>query len=121
METNLDERSAERRSTTRTAEKPSFRAETAAELRAKAARYRALAETLFDPRVISVVYDCARELEDEAASVEGGDVLVLGRPWFSNDETPPAELRLLTMLIEKRIRRGQKLTKTSQDPAAGSE
>jgi hypothetical protein len=40
------------------------------ELRAKAERYRTLAEKLSDPRVIAVVYDCARELEEQAASIE---------------------------------------------------
>jgi hypothetical protein len=121
MEPNLDERSVERRSNTRTAEKQSFRAETAGDLRAKAARYRALAETLFDPRVVSVVHDCARELEEEAASVEDGNVLVLDRPWIGSDETPPAELRLLSMLIEKRARRGEKVTEPHDDAAVGSE
>jgi len=36
------------------------------ELRARAARYRLLAETLVDHRVIGIVQDCARELEMEA-------------------------------------------------------
>ena len=33
-------------------------------------RYRLLAETLFDTRVIAVVQACARELEAEATSIE---------------------------------------------------
>jgi hypothetical protein len=41
-----------------------------AELRAKAARYRQLAESLFDPGMVAVVLTCARELETEAASLE---------------------------------------------------
>ena len=41
-----------------------------AELRAKAARYRLLAESLFDPGMVAVVLDCARELEGEAALLE---------------------------------------------------
>ena len=36
------------------------------ELRARAARYRSLAETLTDLRVIAVVQACAEELEMEA-------------------------------------------------------
>ena len=39
-------------------------------LRAKAARYRQLAEGLFDPGMVAVVQNCARELEAEAASLE---------------------------------------------------
>jgi hypothetical protein len=42
----------------------------AAELRAKAQRYRALAEGLFDLKLVAVVQACAQELEAEAASVE---------------------------------------------------
>jgi hypothetical protein len=42
----------------------------ASELRAKAARYRRLAEVLFDPRVIAEVHACARELEAEAAWID---------------------------------------------------
>jgi len=38
----------------------------ASELRAKAARYRRLAEGLYDPRVIAEVLACARELDAEA-------------------------------------------------------
>ncbi len=40
------------------------------ELRTKAARYRHLAETMIDVRVIAVVRACARELEMEAISIE---------------------------------------------------
>jgi len=40
------------------------------ELRTRAARYRHLAETLIDVRVIAVVRACARELESEAISIE---------------------------------------------------
>ena len=43
----------------------------ASELRAKAARYRQLAEVLFDPRVIAEVHACARDLEAEAAWIDG--------------------------------------------------
>jgi len=39
----------------------------AAELRARAARYRKLADTLCDPHVIAEVQACARELDTEAA------------------------------------------------------
>ena len=53
------------------------------ELRAKAARYRRLAEVLFDPRVIAEVNACAGDLEAEAAWVEKRAAyraqLVLGR------------------------------------------
>jgi hypothetical protein len=38
------------------------------DLRARAGRYRSLAETLTDIRVIAVVQACARELELEAMS-----------------------------------------------------
>ena len=34
-------------------------------LQAKAQRYRRLAESLFDSRIIAVVLDCARELDEE--------------------------------------------------------
>jgi hypothetical protein len=44
---------------------------TAAQLRARAARYRALADSLHDPRAISEVSACVRELEAEADSLEG--------------------------------------------------
>jgi hypothetical protein len=40
------------------------------ELRAKAARYRRLAEVLFDPRVVAEVYACARDLDAEASWIE---------------------------------------------------
>ena len=40
------------------------------ELREKAARYRRLAEILFDSRVIAEVHACARDLEVEAAWIE---------------------------------------------------
>jgi hypothetical protein len=39
-------------------------------LRARAARYRRLADVLYDPRVIAEVHACARELEAEAAWIE---------------------------------------------------
>ena len=42
----------------------------ASELRARAARYRRLADVLYDPRVIAEVQACARELETEAAWIE---------------------------------------------------
>ena len=43
----------------------------AAALRARAARYRRLAESLYDLRVIAEVHACARELDAEAVSIEG--------------------------------------------------
>ncbi len=42
----------------------------ASELRARAARYRRLADVLYDPCVIAEVQACARELEAEAAWIE---------------------------------------------------
>lgn len=42
----------------------------ASELRAKALRYRRLAEALHDPRVIAEVHACARDLEAEASWIE---------------------------------------------------
>ena len=42
----------------------------AGELRARAARYRRLADVLYDPHVIAEVQACARELEAEAAWIE---------------------------------------------------
>ena len=42
----------------------------ARELRARAARYRRLADVLYDPHVIAEVQACARELEAEAAWIE---------------------------------------------------
>lgn len=42
----------------------------AAKLKAKAARYRLLAETIFDPRLIAEVQACAHELDSEAALLE---------------------------------------------------
>ena len=42
----------------------------AAELRARAERYRLLAETLFDPKMIAIAQGCARELETEATAQE---------------------------------------------------
>jgi hypothetical protein len=41
----------------------------AAKLRARARRYEALAEGLFDLKMVAVVQACAQELEAEAASV----------------------------------------------------
>jgi hypothetical protein len=43
------------------------------ELRMRASRYRLLAESLVDPRVIAVVEACARELELEAISIESAE------------------------------------------------
>ena len=43
------------------------------DLRTRAARYRLLAETLVDWRVIAVVQACAHELETEALSIETAD------------------------------------------------
>lgn len=40
------------------------------ELRARAVRYRRLADDLYDPRVIAEVQACARELEADAARIE---------------------------------------------------
>jgi len=42
----------------------------ATRLRARAKRYRLLAESLFDPSIVAVVQACALELEIEAASIE---------------------------------------------------
>ena len=42
-------------------------------LRARAQRYRGLAESLFDLRTIAIVLDCARELDEQA------DELIEGR------------------------------------------
>lgn len=42
----------------------------ASELRARAARYRELAEVLYDPRVVAEVQACARELDTEASWIE---------------------------------------------------
>ena len=42
----------------------------AGELRARAARYRQLAEGLYDPHVVAEVRACARELDMEASWVE---------------------------------------------------
>jgi hypothetical protein len=42
----------------------------AANLKEKAARYRSLAECLFDPKIAAVVQACARELDCEARSLE---------------------------------------------------
>ena len=42
-------------------------------LRARATRYRLLAETLLDPRVIAVVQACALDLETEAILAETAD------------------------------------------------
>jgi hypothetical protein len=39
-------------------------------LRARAQRYRLLAETLCDPNIVLVVKECVRELEAEAAAQE---------------------------------------------------
>jgi hypothetical protein len=50
----------------------------ASELRARAARYRRLADGLYDPRVIAEVQACARELETEAAWIERQDAYARG-------------------------------------------
>jgi hypothetical protein len=42
----------------------------AEKLRAQAARYRSLAETLFDASLLAVVQQCARELDAEAEILE---------------------------------------------------
>ena len=42
----------------------------ASEFRARAARYRCLADELIDPQVTAEVYACARELETKAAEIE---------------------------------------------------
>ena len=42
----------------------------AQEMRARAARYRELAESLLDPTVVSVVETCAHELEAEVPTLE---------------------------------------------------
>ena len=42
----------------------------ASELRARAARYRRLADVLYDPNVIAEVQACASELDAEAAWIE---------------------------------------------------
>jgi hypothetical protein len=42
----------------------------AARLRERAERYSLLVETLCDPKIISVVEECVRELEAEAAQQE---------------------------------------------------
>ena len=44
--------------------------ELAATLKAKAARYRALAEAIFDSFIVAEIYALVRELESEAASLE---------------------------------------------------
>ena len=44
------------------------------ELRARAARYRQLADALYDPRVVAEVQACARELDTEAAWIEKQDM-----------------------------------------------
>ena len=51
------------------------------EIRAKAARYRELAESLLDPTVISVVQTCAHELEAEIPALESATA----------DDTPARE------------------------------
>ena len=48
---------------------PGYRSTTVDQLRARAAHYRKLALTLSDPRVISAVRACVRELEAEAALI----------------------------------------------------
>lgn len=51
---------------------PDSPSEGAEKLRSQAARYRSLAETLFDPSVVAVVQECARELEAKAKALEQG-------------------------------------------------
>jgi len=46
----------------------------AGELRARAARYRQLADALYDPRVVAEVQACAHELDTEAAWIERQDM-----------------------------------------------
>jgi hypothetical protein len=46
---------------------------------------------------------------------------VLDRQWIGSNKISPAELRLLSMLIEKRTRRGEKVTEPYDDAAVGSE
>ena len=46
----------------------------AGELRARAARYRRLADGLYDSRVVAEVQACARELDAEAAWIEKQDL-----------------------------------------------
>lgn len=45
------------------------------DLRARARRYRLLAQTLLNPIVIEVVQACARELDAQAAAMEMTDAL----------------------------------------------
>jgi hypothetical protein len=47
----------------------------ASELKARAARYRALAQNAFDPKLIAEVRACASELDAEAARLEGAPML----------------------------------------------
>ena len=58
----------------------------ASELRTRAARYRRLADALYDPRVIAEVQACARELDAEAAWIEKqasfGARVVIQRYWI---------------------------------------
>ena len=49
------------------------------ELRARAARYRQLAEALYDPRVVAEVQACARELDTEAAWIDMFSALIVNR------------------------------------------
>jgi hypothetical protein len=44
--------------------------ELASKLKAKAARYRDLAEAIFDSFIVAEIYELVRELESEAASLE---------------------------------------------------
>ncbi len=44
----------------------------ASDFRARAERYRRLAETLFDENVVAVVLSCARELEEHAEAISEG-------------------------------------------------
>jgi hypothetical protein len=53
----------------------------AAVLRARAAKYRQLVETSFDPRVILTVEACSRELEQEAALIENCEQAARDNIW----------------------------------------
>ena len=65
-----------KRATRPLSETPECQMERVTKLRALAARYRSLAETLFDPALITVVQECAGELEFEAVSIDQNRILV---------------------------------------------
>lgn len=60
-------------------ERLNFRLSVVRQLRARAARYRLLAEMLADQRVIAEVQACANELDAEAASLEALQGVQSGR------------------------------------------